>query len=492
MDRLWRYLTRPWLWLNAALCMGSWTFTSNLTYNLHAQVPNQATYFRADFGLSQTLAPLPNNFEDDAQLLWMTELPAGHSTPCVVGDSVFLTTFQADQKELATVALDRETGKIRWKRIVATDYIEPVHSTGSPAASSPASNGQNVFSFFGSYGLLCYDWNGELIWEVPLGKFQDEFGASSSPILVDDMVILNEDHDVDSFIAAFDQRTGQLRWRTLRESATRSYSTPVVLQLNNRRQILVTGALQLAAYDVTTGEKLWWYDGISRIVDSTPIIQDGIIYLASWTPGGDADSRIKMEPFEEALKSYDRNADHQIGKDELPSDSPVMDRFYRIDLDQDGGLSSVEWSKHAIVFERAQNVALAVEPGSERGPLPERYVRWKQTRGLPTVPSSVVHNGIMTMVKDSGVITTLDQQSGRILQQLRAAGQGNYFASLVAGDGKVYLISEQGVMTVLKCGQNSEILSSHDFQQRVMASPVIVDGKFYLRTESAVYCYRKR
>lgn len=447
-------------------------------------------YFRSDAGLAVGNQPLPDNLESDANLVWKAEIAPGHSTPCVVGDSIFLTTYKQDAKQLTTVALDNTTGKVRWERVLETNYLEPVHATGSPASSSPASNGQEVYSFFGSYGLLCYDWNGNLKWEVPMGKFQDEFGAASSPILLDGKVILNQDHDINSFITAIDAKSGAVLWKTPREEATRSYSSPFVLERNGKKEILIAGALQLTAYEPNTGERLWWYNGISRIVDCTPVVQDGFIYVASWTPGGDADSRISMEPFEDALKNFDKNSDKKISRDELPAASPVMERFFRIDLDQDGGLDSTEWAKHASVFERAQNVAVALEPGT-KGSLDSRYVRWTHSRGLPTVPSSVVYGEVLTMVKDSGIITVLDAKTGKQLQQMRAAGQGNYYASLVAGDGKVYMISEQGVLTVLKAGRDAHVLSSFDFGQRVMASPVIRDGKIYIRTSDALYCYKK-
>jgi outer membrane protein assembly factor BamB len=457
----------------------------------HCQAQSSSlSYFRSDFGVVQDSPPLPEDLSKDAKLIWRTELLPGHSTPCVVGDSIFVTTYQADIKQLATVALDRASGKVKWRKPVKTESIEPVHVTGSPACASPASNGKQIFSFFGSYGLLCYDWDGNQLWDLPMGPFQDEFGAASSPILLDDKIILNQDHDINSFLMAIDQRTGKVLWKTPREQATRSYSTPLILNRDGKKRILVAGALQLAAYDPETGKKQWWFNGISRIVDNTPIIQDGIIYVATWTPGGDSESRISMEPFPEALQAFDKNGDSKISKDELPKDSPVLDRFFRIDLNQDGGLDSAEWARHAAVFEQAQNVAVALEPGSE-GSLDPRYVRWTHTRGLPTVPSSVVYDGVLTMVKDSGIITVLDCQSGKQLQQLRAAGQGNYYASLVAGDGKVYLVSEQGVLTVLQAGANPKVLSSHNFEERVMATPVIQDGRIYIRTEAAIYCYTK-
>jgi outer membrane protein assembly factor BamB len=450
----------------------------------------ESVYFRHDHGVAKDQQPLPADFSSEAKQLWRTPLPPGHSSPCVCGDFIFLTTFRADEKELATVALDRATGAVLWKQVVPTQSIEPVHATGSPATATPACNGTQVFSFFGSYGLLCYDLDGNLLWEKAMGPFQDEFGAASSPVLVDDKVILNADHDIDSFIIALDQRSGATVWEAVRSDATRSYSTPIILERDGTKQVLVAGALQLAAYDSATGEKLWWFNGLSRIVDCTPIIHDGRIYSASWTPGGDPSERISMEPFSQALTQYDKNQDGLLAKDELPAGSPVLDRFFRIDLNQNQQLDEQEWGRHAAVFERAQNVAVALDPGT-RGNLAPQYVKWSYTRGLPTVPSSVVYDGVMTMVKDSGIVTLLDINNGQMLQQLRAEGRGNYYASLVAGDGKVYLISESGVMTVLQSGPEGKVLSAYDFGERVMATPVIAEGTFYIRTDEALYSFAK-
>ncbi len=452
---------------------------------------DNAAWFRKDQGIAPERMSLPLEFGEGEDRLWRAELPQGISTPCICGDSIFVTTFVPETKELATVALDRATGTIRWKQVVPTETLEEFHAVGSPASSSPACNGTHVFSFFGSYGMLCYDLNGTLLWERKMGPFQDEFGASSSPVLIGDKLILNEDHDIDSFLIALDQTTGKIVWRIPREDATRSYSTPVVFDNHGRPEILVAGSLQLTAYDPADGRKLWWFNGLSRIVDSTPVIGDGKIYVATWTPGGDADDRIRMEPFTMALTTYDSNGDGEIGQDELPEDNEILQRFFRIDLNQNKRLDQVEWDKHTLVFARAQNLAAAIRPGTQ-GLVPIENLHWSYSRGLPTVPSSVVYQGVMYMVKDGGIITSLDASTGVLLKQGRAVGPGNYYASIVAGDGKVYLISEGGVVTVLKAGPQWSILSSSDFKERVMATPVFSDGLMLIRTDAALYAFRCR
>ncbi|MDG1897774.1 MAG: PQQ-binding-like beta-propeller repeat protein [Fuerstiella sp.] len=452
-------------------------------------VADDVTYFRHDNGIAADSSTLTADFGVESNLVWRVPLNSGISSPCVHGDRIFVTTFDKESRELATVALNRATGATLWTRVVPAERIEEVHQVGSPASCTPACDGKRVYSFFGSYGLLCHDIDGQLLWKRQLGPFQDEFGASSSPILVDDLLILNQDHDVDCVLMAFDKLTGKTRWQIPRDGFTRSYSSPILVETADDRSLVVAGALKLVAYDIKTGTLKWWVNGLSRIVDPTPVYAEGLVYIATWTPGGDPSSRIAMQPYDEALTTYDNNQDGLIAKSEL-SEGPVLQRFFRIDLDQDEKLSRLEWGKHGRVFELAQNAATAVRPGGT-GDITESNVAWTYRRGLPTVPSSVVYRGVMYMVKDSGIITTLDAATGELIKQGRARGPGNYYASLVAGDGKVYLISERGVITVLTADRDWSILSSHDLGERVLATPAVQDGRIYLRTDEAMYCFSK-
>ena len=450
------------------------------------------SYFRRDAGRAAgDRQALPDSFSSPGQLLWRQELPPGHSTPCVQGDSIYLTTYVEKTKELATLALDRAMGKVKWKRVAPAKKIEPFHKTGSPASCTVACDGKRVYAFFGSYGLLCYGLDGHPQWTVEMGPFQEQFGASSSPVLAGGKVILNEDHDIDSHLIAVDQETGKTAWKTPRPGFPRSYSTPVVWKpKGGAPQVIVAGALQLAGYDVKSGRKLWWVNGLSRIVDTTPVVSGGMVYLGTWTPGGDQTNRISMEPFPEAVKTYDKDGDGKIAKGELPPGA-VLTRFFRIDLNQDQKLDKKEWDAHREIFAKAQNVALAVRPGGS-GDVTKTRVKWIQRKGLPTVPSPVVYRGVMYMVKDPGIITSLDAETGAVLKQGRARGRGKIYASLVAGDGKVYVCGERGTVTVLRAGKEWDVLSSHDFDERIMATPVIAGGRFYLRTEEALYCFRKK
>ena len=448
----------------------------------------ETKYFRSDAGVARAAGSLPDKFDAPETLRWRVPLDPGRSTPTLHAGKNFLTTYRAESKELATVALDASSGQLLWRIPLVPGRIEQTHPIGSPATATVACDGQRIFVFFGSAGLFCYDLEGRKLWEQRLGPFRDEYGAGSSPIVFEGKVILNQDHDIDSFLAAFDCVTGRVLWKTPRPDAVRSYSTPVIWAQDGRPEILVAGALELNAYDPATGERLWWVNGLARIVIPTPVTSGPMIYMASWAPGGDPGKRLVLAPWATALAKWDRNHDGKLSKAEIDN-REVLDRFNRMDLDQDGLLDQREWEHHAVFFSRAQNAVLAIKPAG-RGELPESAILWKHARGVPYVATPVLDQGILWMVKDGGIVTKLDAATGRLLQEERVAGIGNFFASPVTGDGKVYFASESGTVSVVAAERDWRIISSHEFHEKIYATPVLARDRLYLRTERALYCFR--
>jgi outer membrane protein assembly factor BamB len=210
--------------------------------------------------------------------------------------------------------------------------------------------------------------------------------------------------------------------------------------------------------------------------------------MACWTPGGDASKRLTLDAWSAALAKWDQNHDGQLAQAEI-NDPEVLDRFFRMDLNQNQALNQKEWERHAEVFRRAQNAVFAIQPRSQ-GELRESEVVWKYRRGVPYVSTPLLDQGRLWMVKDGGIVTKLNAADGRMLQEERLPGLGNYFASPVAGDGKVFFASEQGVVSVLANQTDWKIISSHDFHEKIYASPVIDGDRIYIRTEKALYCFR--
>jgi len=277
-------------------------------------------------------------------------------------------------------------------------------------------------------------------------------------------------------------------WKIARPDAVRSYSTPIVWTQEGRSEILVAGALQLNAFDPANGDRLWWINGLARIVIPTPVISGSMIYMASWAPGGDAGKRIALDPWPAALTKWDSDHDGKLSKSEI-DDKEVLDRFNRMDLDEDGRLNQPEWERHADFFSRAQNAVLALKPAG-RGELGQSAVVWKHSRGVPYVSTPVLDHGALWMVKDGGIVTKLDATSGKLLQEERVPGIGNYFASPVAGDGKVYFAGEAGTVSVVASEQEWRVISSRNFREKIYATPLLDRGRLFLRTEQALYCFR--
>jgi outer membrane protein assembly factor BamB len=459
-----------------------------LTASANSAPAQGAEYFRSDAGIAASPGSLPENLEAPEALRWRVPLDPGHSTPILHGGKIFLTSWRAESKELATLALDEATGRLLWRNPLVPERVEQTHQIGSPATATAACDGKRVFVFFGSAGVLCYDFDGRKLWEQRLGPFRDEYGAGSSPILFDGKIILNQDHDVDSFLMALDCATGKIVWKVARPEAVRSYSTPAVWTRDGRPEILVAGALQLSAYDPANGERLWWVNGLARIVIPTPVASGGTIYMASWAPGGDSSKRLTLDSWPAALAKWDGNHDGKLAKSEI-DDREVLDRFFRMDLDQDGFLNQAEWERHAAVFSRAQNAILAIKP-SGRGELPDSAVIWKHARGAPYVATPVLAQGSLWVVKDGGIVTRLEAASGRLISEERVPGVGNYFASPVAGDGKVYFASEPGTVSVVAAEGDWRVISSREFHEKIYATPAAGRGRLYLRTEKALYCFQ--
>ena len=434
-------------------------------------------------------APLPTEIGPAANVRWKTALPPGHSSPVVAGDRVYLTA-ERDRK-LFTIALDRQDGRVAWEAEAPTGALEKVHKIGSHAQPSPATDGERVVSFFGSCGLFCYDRAGKLLWHRPLGPFKNDFGAGSSPVLVDDWVILSQDHDQDSFLIALDKRTGATVWKTDRSEFLRGYCTPVLWDAGGRRQVVVAGTLRVAGYDLATGKEVWTVRGIARTICMTPVIgDDGLLYVAGWSAGGDADARIRVEPFDSVIKRLDKNGNGKLEANELTT-GPIAERFTQVDLDKDGSITREEYERFRGLFDRGQNVVLAIRPGGT-GDVTDTHVAWKNTRQVPFCASPLYHGGHVFTVKDGGLFSCLDARDGKVLKSDRLPGHGNYYSSPVAGDGKVYLLSERGELTVVSAAADWRVLAASEFEEAAYATPALADGRIYLRTAGHLYCFGLR
>ena len=441
-------------------------------------------------GVADMDGPLPAQLGPKQNVIWKVALPPGHSSPVIYGDRIFVTAVR--DKKLLTMGLDRKTGAVLWEVAAPYKQLERIHAIGSHAQSTPATDGKHVVSFFGSSGLLCYDVDGKLLWHRPMGPFKNILGAGSSPIIVGDRVILNQDHDLDSFILAVDLRTGNTIWKTDRSEFPVGYASPVIWNVNGKKQIVVAGTLRVVGYDLDTGKEVWTVHGMARAVHMTPSVgPDGTLYAAGWTGGGDADDRFDVPTFEEMLARHDKNKNGTLENDELP-EGPLKQRFELIDRDKDSHIVKAEYDFMKRVFDAAHNRMLALKPGGV-GDISKTHVLWSQRRYLPIVSSPLYYKDHIFLARSGGLLTTLDAKTGKPVRTERLPGAGgDYYASPVAGDGKVYLLSQSGNLTVVSGEGQWQVLGKARFGEEVFATPAIVDGRLYLRTAGHLYCFGGR
>ena len=431
--------------------------------------------------------PLPANL-DPQTAAWRRPLPPGSSSPVIVGDRLYLTGSEAD--ELLTLALDRSSGEVLWRRGIHRERAETLHQLNNPASATPAADSSGVYTFFGDFGLIAYSPEGDELWRRPLGPFSNLHGMASSPVLVGDKLIVLCDQDVDAYLLAVDKSSGETLWRTERPEAVHGFATPTVFRPRGERpQIIIPGSYRLASYDAETGERLWSVRGITWQVKTTAVVDEDTVYVAAWAPGADAGARRFFPPFEEVLAKADSDGDGKMTADEVPEEMRHTGSWKAIDLDADGYLGARDWGFYRARWS-SSNTATAVRPGGARGDLTDSHVVWTYERSIPVVPSPLLYEGLLYLIKDGGVLTALDAATGDVARQGRVREAiDKYYASPIAGDGKVYLFSESGKAVTLSAGREWETLAVADFGEPIYATPAAIDGVMYLRTASALYAF---
>jgi outer membrane protein assembly factor BamB len=429
---------------------------------------------------------LPVEIGPDRNVIWKTELPAGHSSPILSAKRIFLTAFEGDL--LFTYGLDRETGEVLWRREAPRDREERIDPRNSPASPSPATDGENVYVFFADFGVLSYDLDGNERWRHELGPFNNIYGMGASPILVDDKVILVCDQSTDSYVLALSKADGNVAWKTDRPEASSGHSTPILWQPEGEPvQLLVAGSFLLTAYSVDSGEKIWWVSGLSFEMKSTPVIHNGLVYVNGYgSPINQPGNHIEMPPFEGALEQYDADGDGYLSRAEVGG-TQAASWYDFVDRHQDGLMNLADWN-YFLAALSSTNGMLAIRLGGH-GDMTDESVVWTYHRAVPQLPSPLVYQDVLYMVNDGGIVTSFDAATGEVLDQGRLRGAvDSYFASPVAADGKIYFLSELGLQAVVEPGGSLEVVTVNDFDDLSYATPALADGRIYLRTRGALYC----
>jgi outer membrane protein assembly factor BamB len=446
-------------------------------------------------GISDTTG-LPSDFSPTARVVWKTAVPQGHSSPVLTRTHVFLTGFEGDKR--LVIALERGSGKELWRREVPRVNKGRLDGPNNPASPSPVTDGQRVFAFFQEFGLIAVTAEGRELWRLPLGPFNIFYGFGASPILVDGTLILPVDQDSGSYLLGVDARSGKIRYKVDRPGVISGYSTPTLYEpKGGPKQVIVPESFQLSSYAVADGRRVWWVRGLACEMKSVASIDSDTLYVNGWGfPQNQPGAQVRTVSFEDGLKRYDKNADGRIASTEITGTEP-MDKmlspkygFPAFDLDRNDSLDAKEWEIFRSML-ASENGLLAIRLGG-KGDMTASAVKWKYQRPVPQVPSTLLYGGALFMVNDSGILISFNPATGEVIKQGRLKGAiDKYFASPVGADGKVFLVSQDGTVSVVEAKGQWEILSVNALEDEVFATPAIADGRIYVRTKSALYAFGK-
>lgn len=386
----------------------------------------------------------PVEFGPDRNVRWKAPVGSGLSSPIVWRDRLFLTEFDQRNTQLTTLCLDRRTGHALWRRAVTPAKVEEVHELSSPAGPTPATDGERVYVYFGSYGLLCYDLEGKQQWERRLPLPENHYGATASPIVAGEFLILNH-QGKDAYLLAVNRRDGRTVWKTDRSLFQYGWSTPVHWHHDGIDEIMVLGGdfkpnQRLMAYNLANGAERWWVGGLPPCGKSTPVVGDGLVFLAA--------PDIMLEPAAEK-RSPERAA-----------------QFY------------------------ARNAArvMAVRPGST-GEVRQANIAWSERKGVPGVSSPLYYQGRLYTFQNGGLVFCRVAQTGELIYSERLGTAGSYYSSPVAAEHQIYIASAEGVVVVLDAGEKFKILATNKLDGAILATPALVDANIYVRTENQLYAF---
>jgi outer membrane protein assembly factor BamB len=375
---------------------------------------------------------LPLTWSETENVVWKVPVAGlGWSSPSIQGDQIWLTTAIDDGKSLHAIALDRATGKTIHD-VVVFELADPgaVHSKNSHASPTPLIEDDRVYIHFGAHGTACLKTDGSVVWKTQELKHNHRHGPGGSPVIYQNLLILNCDGSDLQFVVALDKNTGKEVWKKKRKhigedrisgksSVPMAYTTPLLTEINGKVQLLSSGADSIVSYDPLTGDELWWfrYDGYSNV--PRPVVGKGHVFISS---------------------GYDRP------------------EFFAVRVDGTGDVT-------------------------------ESHLAWNMKKAAPLNPSPLLLGDELYLVSDNGIATCLDAVSGEQHWQERIGG--NFSASPTFADGRIYFLDEEGKTTVVAPGKKFEVLASNQLEGRTLASPAMVDSSIFLRTDTHLYRIEK-
>jgi outer membrane protein assembly factor BamB len=399
---------------------------------------------------------LPETWSTTDHVAWKTEIPGvGWSSPIVSGDHVFVTSAinlaesdrpkarEYNAREVAKTTethrwvaydVDFETGRIRWEREVGRAVPPQArHLKNSYASETPATDGERVYAYFGSVGLFAFDLNGRPVWSKPFGpsEMRQGWGPAASPIVYKNRVYLVNDNEQQSFVAAYDGKTGAELWRVLRDEGS-NWSTPYIWENPLRTELITTGSRRVRSYDLD-GKLLWEMAGLSTLHIPTPFARDGLLFLNSG---------------------------------------------FRVD------------SKRPVYVVRpgaSGDISLKGEETSNA------FVVWSRPTLGSYNPSSIAYRGYYYTLFDTSFVACNDEKTGKeIYPRTRISAESTGFtASPWAYNGKIFVMSEDGDTFVIQAGPEFKILGKNSLDEMTLATPAVAGDSLIIRTASKLYRIRK-
>ncbi len=450
----------------------------------------------------------PILFGATKNVLWKTNLPAGHSSPCIWKDNIFITGYNEQGKQLKIYCINRKDGTIRWEKDISVMEFEQLNPLSNPATATPATDGERVYLYFSSYGILCYNFDGKLIWEQTLPVPKSRHGMGTSPVVTNDLVLLNlMGQSDDPHLIAINKYNGSTVWKYSLPRRDNydgdSYSTPVIY----KNQAIIYSSDEVAGYETKTGQRIWWFAiGVSDAV-CTPVIGKDKIYTAGHSTYGNPEMTAQFLSFSEMATKYDKNRDSLIDKDEIKDFnflmypekkeiSPIFsitDFYWMWDNNNDGFINRREYNQTIVSAKSfyAKEGIKAIRLGGEGDVSVSNYL-WNNPEQAAHVSSLLYYNGHVYMIRDGGIISCFDSESGKLVYREKSGATGAYFSSPVASDGRIMIASRNGIVTIFDSGDNFKILAQNNLEENITATPAIVDSKIYLRTAEFLYAFGER
>ncbi len=471
-------------------CFSRWIVTGLLVaFSCSAALAEDWAQFRGPnaSGVSSESKNLPIEFSYEKNVKWSAELGRGIASPVIAAGRLFATAT-IDKQTFVVSAFDSASGDQLWRRELPAGDLPEITSPNEHASSTPAADDERVYVYFSTLGLMAFDAsNGTMLWQhpLPMPQYLLGWGPANSPIIYKDLVIFNLDDDLASYLLALDKVTGEVRWKTPRPEMLGGYAVPVISTVGGQTDIVVAGSGKLKGYDPQTGKERWTCNSLLRTIMTSPVVQGEKIYV-SVQSYGDTARVLKFA----LLQWRDTNQDGKLTKSEL--ERSFWKKFDQGDKNKDGELVGDEID---AAFQAPTNMAgggniIQAIRGGGTGDVTRTHMAWNLSNKAPSnISSPLAYDGRLFLVKKGGISAAFDLKDGStIWPRKRIRNLGNYYASPIAGDSKIYVTGENGFIVVLKADSKHVLLARNDMGDSCIGTPAIADNRLYVRTLNKLFC----